>query len=463
MTRGHGEFGSRRIGTRFWRAPAYGAVAMAIALSTVALGATPGAAAPSVPKSAVSAALQYTGGTAGAANPKKSPISIGWVSDETAITGHPGNTAGVKAAVALINKNLGGIDGHPVKLVSCFITTSDSQGASCAEQMLNNSSVKVVAEGELLTGEASFIGTMAGQKPVIGVFTQPSVTTQNAYYLDGGIPSQLASVTYIAKSLKAKNVAVIGPNLPGVSSALAMFKMLFQVLGVNSTVVEYPSSSTDVETAIAAANAQSSDAIFLATSTTGECIAVAKAFQELGITKPVVSLSDCTEQAVKSSLGDYPKWYYVFTSPNPLAAHSATSQTATFDAAMAAYSNPKLVNSGFAPLTFGTILTIAKWIKQLGVNFTSADIAKTAAAFTGPMFLGDPNIKFGVPPFTAIGSIRALFYQLQGKGQVRRDDGWAVDLPASSDLHVVASARRPARRGRAAAARTHPGLAGSTR
>ena len=369
------------------------------------------------------------------------------MSDETAITGHPGNTAGVKAAVALINNNLGGIGGHPVKLVSCFITTSDSQGAQCAQQMLNNPAVKVVAEGELLTGEASFIGTMAGAKPVIGVFTQPSVTTQNAYYLDGGIPSQLASVTYIAKNLNAKTVAVLGPNLPGVSAALGMFKALFSTLGVTATVVLYPSSSTDIEAPIAAAGASSSDAIFLATSTTGECIAVAKAFTELGINKPVVSLSDCTEQAVKNALGDYPKWDYVFTSPNPLAAHSATSQTASFDAAMAAYSNPKLVNSGFAPLTFGTILTIAKWIDQLGpTTFTSAEIASTAQAFTGPMFLGDPNIKFGVPPFTSIGSIRALFYGYHGKGKFVGDDRRKVDLPAGADLHVVASSSPVPRR-----------------
>ena len=71
-----------------------------------------------VSSSAASSALAYVGGKAGAANSKKSPIDIGWVSDETAITGHPGNTAGVKAAVALINNNLGGVaGGHPVKLV----------------------------------------------------------------------------------------------------------------------------------------------------------------------------------------------------------------------------------------------------------------------------------------------------------------------------------------------------------
>jgi len=426
MTQGRGVLGFVKTGISRVRVPALAIAALLLASTglVVGSGAAPSGASSKVSAKSVSAALQYVGGKSGAANSKKSPIAIGWVSDETALTGHAGNTAGVKAAVALINNNLGGIAGHPLKLVSCFITTSDSQGASCAQQMLNNPAVKVVLEGELLTGEASFIGTMAGAKPVIGVFTSPSVTTQNAFYLDGGIPSQLASVTYIAKTLGAKTVAVLGPNLPGVSAALGMFKALFAALGATATVVLYPSSSTDLEAPIAAANANSADAIFLATSTTGECIATAKAFTQLGITKPVVSLPDCLESSVKKALGDYPKWSYVFTSLNPLATHGATSQTAAFDAAMAAYSNTSLETSGYSANTFGAVLTVAKWLNQLGPSgYTAAAIASTATAFTGPTFMGDPNIKFGVPPFTAIGSIRALIYTYKGKGKFSENTG----------------------------------------
>ena len=427
MRQGRGAFGLLKTGMSRLRVPALTMTAVVVATAgmVVGSGATPSGASSKLSAKTVSAALQYTGGKAGAANSKKSPISIGWVSDETALTGHAGNTAGVKAAVALINNDLGGVaGGHPLKLVSCFITTSDSQGASCAQQMLNNPTVKVVLEGELLTGEASFIGTMAGAKPVIGVFTSPSVTTQNAYYLDGGIPSQLASVTYIAKTLGAKTVAVLGPNLPGVSAALGMFKALFAALGATATVVLYPSSSTDLEAPIAAANANSSDAIFLATSTTGECIATAKAFTQLGITKPVVSLPDCLEASVKKALGDYPKWGYVFTSLNPLAAHGASSQTAAFDAAMAAQGDTALETSGYSVNTFGAVLTVAQWINTLGASgYTSAAIASTAAAFTGPTYMGDPNIKFGVPPFTAIGSIRALVYNYKGKGKFSENTG----------------------------------------
>ncbi|MGA2756652.1 MAG: ABC transporter substrate-binding protein [Solirubrobacteraceae bacterium] len=395
-----------------------GVIAFCLALG--AGGAAFAASTKTVPSSALTAALAYTGGKPQAANPKLSPVSVGWVSDETALTGHPGNTAGVKAAVALINDNLGGIDGgHPLKLVYCPITSTASQGASCAQTMLNNSQVSVVAEGELLTGETPFISTMAGKKPVIGVFTNGTGTDPNAYYVDGAIQAQLASVSYLATIKKAKSVAVLGPDLPGVSTALGMFAGLFKALGVNATVILYPNAGTDLTASIEASGAAGANAIFAVGSDSSECIALAQAFSSLHIRTPVVSLPECLEPAVKTALGDYPKWTYVFTSRNPSAPYAKGSQMAAYTAAMSAYSDPSLENSGYSPLTFGTILTIAKWMNALGKPsaITSAAIAAKAAAFTGPMYLGDSKLVFGTKPFASIGSIRALFYTYLGKNR----------------------------------------------
>jgi hypothetical protein len=412
--------------------------AAVIAVVIAAAGATYAvASSASVPSAALSAALSYTGGKAGAANPKLSPISIGWVSDETALTGHPGNTAGVKAAVALVNKQLGGIaGGHPLKLVPCYITQTAAQGASCAQSMLNNAGVKVVAEGELLTGEQPFISTMNGQKPVISVFTEGMGTDPNAFYLDGAIQGQIATVTYLATIVKAKTVAVLGPDLPGVSAALGMFQALFKALGVTATVSIYPNAATDLTASIEASGATSANALFAVASTPSECIALAQAFTQLNVTAPVVSLPLCLGAVTKAALGDNPKWTYVYTSLNPAAPHPANSQTAAYDSAMAAYSNPSDEQSGFSPLTFGTILTIVKWMNELGspAKITSAAISAKAAAFKGPMFMGDSKLVFGQKPFPDIGSVRALFYTYLGKGKFKEVSGgkWLCPpVPAS--------------------------------
>jgi branched-chain amino acid transport system substrate-binding protein len=397
-------------------------IAVAVIASCVVIGGTAAAfaATASVPRVALTAPLEYTGGKDKAANPKLSPVSIGWVSDQTALTGHPGNTAGVTAAVALVNKDLDGVDGgHPLKLVACPITSTDAQGASCAQQMLNNPAVSVVAEGELLTGEQPFISTMAGKKPVIGVFTEGMGADPNAFYVDGAIQAQLATVTYLATVVKAKTVAILGPDLPGVSTALGMFQHLFGALGVNATVVSYPNAATDLTASIEASGASSAGGIFVVGSTSSECIALSKAFTQLNITAPTVSLPECLQTAVKQALGDYPKWTYVFTSRNPSAPYPANSPMAAFTAAMTAYSNPTLENSGYSPLTFGTILTIVRFMNELGSpsKITSAAISAKAAAFKGPMFLGDTKLVFGTPPFPDIGSVRALFYTYKGKNK----------------------------------------------
>jgi len=410
-----------RHGGRARRRLVFTAAVGALAASIVLGGGSAWASSrPAVPAIALKAALAYTGGKAGPANNSLSPLYVGWVSDETALTGHAGNTDGVVAAIDLINKQLGGVDGHPLKLVSCPITTSDSQGATCAQLMLNRSNVPVVTEGELLTGESSFIGTMNGQKPVVSVFTQGKGADPNTFYLDGAIQGQLAVVTYLANDVHAKNVSIIGPDIPGVAPILAMFKGLFATLGVNSTVVTYPNAATDITSAIAASGASSSDGIFVVGSTSGECIALAQAFKQLGIDKPTVSLSECLEPAVKQALGDWPKWTFVYTNKNPAAPYAKNGQMAAYIAAMNSYSNPANEQAGFSPLTFGMILTIDKWMNQLGPsNVTSAAIAAKAAAFTGPMYLGDPHLIFGQQPFPAIGSIRALFYTYLGNNQFK--------------------------------------------
>jgi len=73
--------------------------------------------------------VKYVGGTAGAADSSKSPIVIGFVNQQGGANDvGPGATDGAKLAVEYVNKYAGGIDGHPVALHTCFISTAEEQG-----------------------------------------------------------------------------------------------------------------------------------------------------------------------------------------------------------------------------------------------------------------------------------------------------------------------------------------------
>ena len=82
---------------------------------------------------AVTDYLKYVGGTKGKADPKKSKIYIGWVNQQGGQVVIGGlATAGAQLAVKYVNDQLGGIDGHPVALVTCFIKSARGGGHDLA-------------------------------------------------------------------------------------------------------------------------------------------------------------------------------------------------------------------------------------------------------------------------------------------------------------------------------------------
>ena len=90
----------------------------------------------------------YAGGK-GKANPKLAPITIGFINGQ----GGPPNfnfpqpTHVIQAAVKMINAELGGIHGHPVRLQQCFIAQAEEEGVRCGQQMANDRNVKVIIFG----------------------------------------------------------------------------------------------------------------------------------------------------------------------------------------------------------------------------------------------------------------------------------------------------------------------------
>ncbi|MGH3281285.1 MAG: ABC transporter substrate-binding protein, partial [Trebonia sp.] len=100
--------------------------------------------------------LSYVGGKAGAANSSLPPVTIGYL-NEQGDANPPGALAtnGAQMAVKYINAELGGVDGHPLKLDTCF-TTTEAQGGTCADQVLADKSLPLVATGGVATGAQTF-------------------------------------------------------------------------------------------------------------------------------------------------------------------------------------------------------------------------------------------------------------------------------------------------------------------
>jgi branched-chain amino acid transport system substrate-binding protein len=374
--------------------------------------------------------LTYTGGKSGAANMSLSPVDIGYVNQQ----GGPTAvgllaTNGAQMAVNYINKQLGGVDGHPVQLVTCFIAAAEEEGTTCAQKFLANKNVHVVAMGGVAIGVQSFYSTLGGALPVIdGVAALPIDAAQkNSVILFGDGTHVLGPMgTYATQVLHAKTASVIYPasnaDIPGALAIEAGLK----AAGVTVKMEGYPPTTTNLTGILTAAGAQTADMVVPYTDASG-CVNIAKALVQLGITdtKKIVSAPLCLNGQVAAGLGgDFPKWTYSIASS--LFGDATDPGMPAYEAVTAKYTTLADAPDPWEIVDFGQLLTVDKIFNQLGyANLTPAKIQAAAKAFKGPQALGAPSLDCGkYPSAPGVCNDRAQFFEYMGKNKWVKAAGW---------------------------------------
>src|ERR1700761_8815018 len=179
--------------------------------------------------------LSYVGGKTGAANNSLAPVTIGYM-NEQGDANPPGelSTSGAELAVNYINTKLGGVDGPPLKLDTCF-TTPEAQGGTCADQFLADKSLPLVATGGVATGAQTFFNTIDGKIPVIegGAVTPFDATQKNVVILFGDSTHVLGPMgTYATQVLHAKTASVIYPQTAGITPGALAIEAGLKAAGV---------------------------------------------------------------------------------------------------------------------------------------------------------------------------------------------------------------------------------------
>jgi branched-chain amino acid transport system substrate-binding protein len=366
----------------------------------------------------VQAALAVTSGKAGAADAAKSPVTVGFITDNgvAGLQGEPFVNA-MQAAVGFINGNLGGIDGHPLRVKSCQITQSAQQGTVCAQAILNDPAVNSFVTGADSFGDTEILNTIAGKKPMFtAISSGPSdAAAHHVFGFNGGIIAAASMLTYVADQ-KPHRVSIIGPNDPVTSQIVGGWKEVLKGLGVsNITISLFSLGSTDLTGPIVASGASHADLVMLAVTNTAPCITVAKALQSIGISKPTVALGNCADPAVKAALGDLPHWTYFYAYKNTLAP-DPSGQVTAYQQAVQKYANVSLANTNFAPTVFATFIDLAAVLNKAGATASPAQIEAATKAFTGPAFLGPSRLQFGSPPFAGLGTAAGRLYNYEGGG-----------------------------------------------
>ena len=363
----------------------------------------------------------YVGGKAGKADPSLPPVNIGWVNQQGGQQQiGPLATNGAESAVKYINAELGGVGGHPIKLVTCYIRAAEEEGTTCGQKFLANKSISAIDEGAVAIGVQSLYSTIGGAKPVIvGVATTPVDSVQkNAVVLFGDVTHVLGPFgTYATQVLHAKTAALVYPNIAGITEGGTAIANSLQKAGVTVKKVAYDESQTDLIGPLTEAGAQSADMVIPYSDSSG-CVNLAKGLKQLGITdaKKIVSAPLCLNGQVAAGLGgDWPIWTYAIASS--LFGDPTDPGMPPYMKVMKTYGTEAAAPDPWNIVSFGQVLTTAKILNELGyANIKPDAVLAKAKAFTGPVALGAPALQCGkYPSAPAVCNDRAQFFQYKGK------------------------------------------------
>jgi branched-chain amino acid transport system substrate-binding protein len=386
---------------------------------------------------AIAHAVEYVGGTAGAAS--GDPYVIGYVNQEGGTPGFPEASIGIDSAVWFVNNFLGGVGGRPIELAKCIIT-KEEDGQKCAQEMLANDAVQVVITGAMLNGNAPLLDGLKDKKPVYisNPLTTPEFLATDAFAFTPGSPGVVAGLAVFAAKfipeLEGKEVnkvaVVYGDNPAGQIAFSALTKPVLEGLGVAEVTGV---AAADTAGATEMAGLIHAD-VFYPLVTIGSCIAVYDALQTLEIDTTVVTTGLCFGVPMQTHLkelgldaklpdgwyfGGYGYSYEIAGNPDLDAYKEAVFAWAAEEGLDAA----TLEYTGFGGPTFGTLLSAVKFANAGAAD--SAGFRDAAKAFAGPQWgVVGPMKCGGNPTFPALCGFQIGVQQQQGTEYVSIMDGY---------------------------------------
>ena len=374
--------------------------------------------------------LTYTGGKSGPANSSLTPVTIGFVNQQggAQVIGQHA-TDGAEMAVKYINAQLGGVDGHPIVLDTCFIASAEEEGTGCAQKFLANKNVHVVSMGAAVIGVQSFYSTLGGALPVVGGVAPLGIdgAQKNTAVLFGDATSVLGPMgTYGKDVLHAKTAVILYPDTASATPGALATEAGLKAAGISVKMGPYPQNTTDLTGVLASTGAASADMVIPAVAAP-DCVNLQKALTQQGITDPkkIVAAPLCLNGQVAAGLGgDFPKWTYLIASS--LFGDTTDPGMIEYMKLAQTYSTPANAPDPWNIVDFGQMMTIDKVLNQVGyANLTPAAILSAVKAFKGPQALGAPQLECGYDPSApGVCNNRSQFFEYAGHNKWIKTAGW---------------------------------------
>jgi ABC-type branched-subunit amino acid transport system substrate-binding protein len=278
---------------------------------------------------------------------------------------HPEVGAGAQAAAQAINA-AGGINGHPIQIITCDIHDSATQEEACAQEAVTDK-VTAVA-GSLFESGAQSIPTL--QKagiPVIGslgVYTPEELSNPDVWPLMGGAVTTYPAIPYLAARQGLKRIAVIANPGTGLNQLIQAQAAKAGMSDVGTVTV--PLTATDYSSYVEQLKSLNPQIIVQVVSTTASAEMMLDG-QQLGLNAIWANQTLNIDVNNLSTFGSSADGMYITSSFPPATAGSEFPGIATFNSEMDA--------AGKAGISYTKIRSAQAITSWLAVH-AIADLAK---------------------------------------------------------------------------------------
>ena len=225
------------------------------------------------------------GGDGTAFDPSLPPVLIGFHNLEGGVISLPQIREGFEQGMRYVNEELGGINGHEMKIESCPVDITPESVVNCGNLFVEKKvvvaaqGVDVVADamlpilGAADIAETAFFAFSQGVNDAVGDAFVTMFSNNEGY----------ASSVVAQKKLGATNVAVLVSDLPSGKAAYEnIVKPAGERLGIKTTPFYFPQTSTDWTSFAQTVLAINPDGITIPAPQEAECLGALPAFRDAG-------------------------------------------------------------------------------------------------------------------------------------------------------------------------------------
>lgn len=240
-----------------------------------------------------------------AADPSLPPIRLGMVNQEgTPVGSYPELRVAVEAAVEWVNAELGGVDGHPIELLTCTTPFDPEVSRQCALDLVEQGVVAFVGGVDVM-GAAMIEVIEANDLVLIGGIpaTLEEQRSANAFFFSGGDAGALAAFMAHAASQGAQRVAIAyGQEVESFEVAADEYGAAVGLsLGLTVELIPYSIFTSDFAPLMDAADAASVDALAVLAATSS-CVPVMVAAADLAA--QLYLTGACAGEATTAAAGE---------------------------------------------------------------------------------------------------------------------------------------------------------------